>query len=148
MAGSDIYCGGKTVVPKAKKRGSMKECVDKKQISYYGVKKVDSKLMNTYNEVKKKVSMAPVLAKIGTMRGRIKKYTLLLNKKITDAVRKGYEEQLEKCKKELTIALKKFNDYNDKKQGRTISKKSKKSKKSKISRKSKKNCTVTKSKKC
>ena len=39
-----IFCGVGDV-PKKKKRGSMKECAEKGQVRYYGLKKVDSKLI-------------------------------------------------------------------------------------------------------
>ena len=41
---SEIFCGiGK--VPAKSRLGSMKECAEKKQIRYYGVKKVDPKIL-------------------------------------------------------------------------------------------------------
>ena len=40
----DVFCGIGKVPPKAK-LGSMKECAEKKQIRYYGVKKVDPKIL-------------------------------------------------------------------------------------------------------
>ena len=41
---SDIYCGV-SKIPKGQKRGSMKECAEKGQIRYYGIKKIDKKTM-------------------------------------------------------------------------------------------------------
>lgn len=41
---------------KGERRGSMSECADKKQIRYFGVKKVDKILLNKYNNVTKKGS--------------------------------------------------------------------------------------------
>ena len=54
----DIYCGiGKP--PKGKKIGSMKECAEMGQVRYYGIKKVDKKLIdNILNEKKRKSSSA------------------------------------------------------------------------------------------
>jgi len=49
---SDIYCGSRDV-PKHKKRGSMKECAEKGQISYYGIKKIDPRLFTKVLESKK-----------------------------------------------------------------------------------------------
>jgi len=41
---TDIYCGiGK--VPTGLRRGTMKECATKGQIRYYGVKKIDGRLL-------------------------------------------------------------------------------------------------------
>jgi hypothetical protein len=41
---SDIYCGVKSV-PKNKKLGTMKQCTEKKQVRYFGIKKVDMRLL-------------------------------------------------------------------------------------------------------
>jgi hypothetical protein len=43
-----VFCGI-TDVPKGKRLGSMKECLDAKQVRYYGVTKIDSKLIETAN---------------------------------------------------------------------------------------------------
>lgn len=43
---SNIYCGSKEKIPKGKKLGTMQECADKGQICLYGLKKVDSKIVN------------------------------------------------------------------------------------------------------
>ena len=50
---SGIYCSIGDV-PKNKHRGTMKECVEKKQVRYYGIKKVDKILLATLNKEKKK----------------------------------------------------------------------------------------------
>jgi len=49
---SKPYCGvGK--VPKGQKRGSMKECAMSGQIRYYGLKKVDPKIVEYAKKAKK-----------------------------------------------------------------------------------------------
>ncbi|AYV84102.1 MAG: hypothetical protein Hyperionvirus17_22 [Hyperionvirus sp.] len=49
---SDIFCGIKKV-PKGSRLGSMKECAEKKQVRYYGVKKIDAKLLEVAKGTKK-----------------------------------------------------------------------------------------------
>lgn len=52
------YCGsGK--VPKGKKLGTMKECVEKKKIGLYGLNKIDPKLMDSIKEEKVKKTYIP-----------------------------------------------------------------------------------------
>jgi hypothetical protein len=49
---SNIFCGIGDV-PKGKKRGSMAQCAEMGQIRYYGVKKVDQKLISSVIKDKK-----------------------------------------------------------------------------------------------
>ena len=42
---AEPYCGAGDV-PKGAKRGTMRECAEKKQIRYYGIKKIDSKTLD------------------------------------------------------------------------------------------------------
>ena len=61
---SDIYCGAKDV-PNKKRRGSMKECAEKRKVMYYGLKKIDSRLYKNIMENKnKKNSLAELQKKI------------------------------------------------------------------------------------
>lgn len=53
---TDIYCGSKKDVPKNKKRGSMKQCAELGEIRYYGIKKIDQKLVDAMEESKKQNS--------------------------------------------------------------------------------------------
>src|SRR5438046_2750865 len=52
---SKVYCGVNTKVPKDHKRGTMRECAEKGQIRYYGIKKIDPKTM----ELAKKKDVIP-----------------------------------------------------------------------------------------
>lgn len=52
---SKIFCGIGNV-PKGKKLGNMKECVELGQTRYYGLKKIDKRLIDNYLEGKKKKS--------------------------------------------------------------------------------------------
>ena len=77
---AEIYCGiGK--VPKDHKLGSMKQCAEKGQIRYYGVKKVDPKMLTV---MKTKGSRGEnrdkLVIEMVTLRGRVRGLT----KKIAD----------------------------------------------------------------
>ena len=69
---SKIYCGvGK--IPKGHKLGSMKQCVDKNQIRYWGIKKIDPKLLTLAKKVGQGgESLDKLYIKLVTLRGRIK----------------------------------------------------------------------------
>ncbi len=70
---SKVYCSIGNV-PKNKKRGSMKECIEKKQIRYYGIKKVDSKLVASVLKSKKNQNnIEKIKLKEITLSARLKK---------------------------------------------------------------------------
>ena len=69
---TEIYCGGKMKVPSGKRRGTAKECVDSNRYSYWGVKKLDSRLLdkkNRGNEIASTVSS--LLGQAGKVKGTI-----------------------------------------------------------------------------
>jgi len=63
------YCGIKKI-PKKKRRGTMKECVMDSQVRYYGLKKVDKRLIDASKRLKKKMSKKSILIKIATLKGK------------------------------------------------------------------------------
>jgi hypothetical protein len=66
------FCGAKPI-PKGHRLGSMKECVDLKQVRYYGIQKIDNKLADTLtNKPEKKMLMSKLSSLMG-------KATRLLN---------------------------------------------------------------------
>jgi len=99
---STAFCGVGDV-PKGKKRGSMKECAEQGQVRYYGLKKIDIKLVENAlmqkkmgkkgNSDSKKEELQLEAVGIG---GRIKKVTNLL-KSVKDKKEKlALEKELEK----------------------------------------------------
>jgi hypothetical protein len=70
---SEPYCGtGK--IPKNSKRGSMIECAKKGQVRYYGLKKIDSRIIENVAKLrKKKVSKEQVREKVFILKARVKK---------------------------------------------------------------------------
>lgn len=48
---SKIYCGAGDV-PKGRKRGTMKQCIESGEIRYYGIHKVDPKLLKSAKDKK------------------------------------------------------------------------------------------------
>ena len=67
---SDPYCGIGDM-PKGYRRGSMKECAERGQIRYYGIKKIDSTTIA--NAKAKKESPKMILSKMIILDGRAKK---------------------------------------------------------------------------
>lgn len=66
---TDIYCGIEEKIPKGKKRGTSKECWDKKQVRYYGIKGIKSDRLEQYKQgtvtaKEEKVDKIPPLEKL------------------------------------------------------------------------------------
>lgn len=99
---SGIYCGiGK--IPKKSRLGSMKECAEKKQIRYYGLKKVDSRLVEIAKGTKKDVSGRTFLMnEITKHKGIIKR----LKGKVLATKDKNAKEEV---KKEIAGVIDKLN---------------------------------------
>jgi len=104
---SDIYCGALDKVPSNKRRGSMRECAEKKQISYWGLHKADKKIIDSIKKDKKdtadtKNKLFPLLVKYRT---RVKKLKEKLEgKEGKDADnRKKLKKEIDKWTKEMQI---------------------------------------------
>ena len=71
---SNIYCGSRTP-PKGKRLGSMKECVEKGQISYYGIKKIDSRMMHKLlnSKATREMSASKLTEERGKYRAKVRK---------------------------------------------------------------------------
>lgn len=106
---SDAYCGIKSV-PEGKKRGSMKECAENGKISYYGIKKIDMKLVEAASKKKSKskYSKNDLIVKIGALNGKIKKITKDLPYEKEKSVRTELEKELKKLEEELKVYKKEY----------------------------------------
>jgi len=96
-----IYCGIGDLDSKKQRMGSMKECLDLKQIRYYGVKKVDSKLIDSVKPNKE--TEKTLIIKIAGLRGRISKMKrdFANTKKIEE--KKQIINDVEKIQKEILM---------------------------------------------
>jgi hypothetical protein len=115
---SDIYCGAKDI-PKGKKRGSMKQCVEKGQISYFGINKIDTKLLEKYMGAKKeKKDGMKILMKLAEQKGTLSAKLNKLKKAIENEKDNKKLKVFEKQKEELQIKFKEivklFNEANKK----------------------------------
>jgi len=103
-----IYCGSDEV-PKEHRRGTMKECVEKRQIRLYGLFKVDPNLLNPESK-KTKIkyyTTTTVFEQISKINGKIDK-----NERIINFSKKESEiAEAKKEIKELKEERKKFADY-------------------------------------
>lgn len=149
---SNIYCGARDP-PKGKRLGSMKECAEKGQISYYGVKKVDSRLLEAMRKPKKKSKAkftVKEFEKVGEERGQLQAKVRKMEKQIeverSSKKKKELQAEHAKLKKKLIDVVKRFDEINKslkRMTGRKLSRSSK-SKKSATSKRSKRSKRSTK----
>lgn len=92
---------------KNERRGTMMECAKKRQIRYYGIKKVDNAIIDMLTNKKKRreeeAYFHKVVARasfIRTMTPRLKKKLEIAKNKNNKTKIKYYEDQLEKLNKE------------------------------------------------
>ena len=139
---SDIYCGAKDV-PKGKKRGSMKQCVEKGQISYFGIHKIDSKLLqNQSNSKKEKKDAMKTLMKLaeqkGTLSAKLNKLKKAIEAERDSKKLKVFEKQKEELQIKFKEVVKLFNEANKKAMSRQQSSKKHSSKRNSSKRQSSK----------
>ena len=126
---TDIYCGI-SAVPAKSRLGTMKECAAKKQIRYYGIKKIDPKVLGGEKKPKA-ITRDSAIIELSKFRGKLKNLQSKLKVAKKEEDKKKLAEDIEKTEKEIEKWSKKFKEL-DKKLSRNIAKpnKSKKSKKS------------------
>jgi hypothetical protein len=95
---SKPYCGSKTV-PKNKRLGSMKECVEKGQVCLYGLRKVDSRLVKNTKKPESKTKLYKLYGKLmGEKRN--------LDKKLSDKRNKSKASEFKKQLEVLNTQIK------------------------------------------
>jgi hypothetical protein len=127
MAKDIAYCGiGR--IPSTKRRGSMKECAQKNQVRYYGIKKIDTTMLKAYDskKFKKGSSKEKTMENLALYRARVKK----LKGMISIEKDKTKKKEQEKALKIAEDALKKTAESYRKMSRSRKSKRSRKSRKS------------------
>lgn len=90
-----IYCGIGTV-PKGHKLGSMLECHNLGKINYWGLRKVDSKVLNSSNK-KAKVDVSALRIEMAGLKGLMNKNKRLLERSELPEEKKKYKEEYDKA---------------------------------------------------
>ena len=112
---SKVYCGiGK--IPKNQRKGTMKECAEKKQVRLYGLYKIDPQLVNPKakpSSKEKKMGKNDIRAMIFKFKGRFQRLKAELEAAKTDKDKKRIKNEMEETKKEhnhYTMVIKKMGD--------------------------------------
>ncbi|ARF08875.1 hypothetical protein Catovirus_1_925 [Catovirus CTV1] len=107
---NDFYCGIKKD-RKKRRIGSMKECLEADKVNYYGVKKIDPKLIEKAKSLKKKPTADKVWIKLVGVRAKFKKLQEDIKYLKDEGKKKKAKEESEKVKviiKELAEEFKKL----------------------------------------
>jgi hypothetical protein len=114
----DIFCGaGK--VPKNKRRGTMQECIEKNQFRYWGIKKIDSRVLAEL-DISKNIpeTKGKLMIEYAKMNGRIKRLERELSqdvkkKSLTAKQIDEMTKEMKKCKSIRTKITKKLEKINN-----------------------------------
>ena len=99
----NVYCGSDEV-PKEHRRGTMKECVEKKQIRLYGLFKVDPNLLKAESK-KSKIkyyTSTTLFSEISKINGKIIKYERIISSSKIDSEKKDAKKEIKQLKEERT----------------------------------------------
>lgn len=107
-----VFCGITDPIPKGYRLGSMKECLEKNQVRYYGLKKIDNKLIEASN--KKPETEAELQVKAAGFRGKLTKLKRDLDKTDDDAEKKRIKEEYEVIRKQLVAVGEKITKIKNK----------------------------------
>lgn len=96
-----VFCGATQPVPKGHRIGSMKECLENKQVRYYGLKKIDSKLVESLNN--KKTKKDELLSEILTMKGKLERIKKNIEISKTASEKKKLIDDFQTIRKNLLL---------------------------------------------
>ena len=107
---SKINCGIHKL-KKGERRGTMKECAEKGQVRYYGLKKIDSRVLdNVKNSKTKDNSRKAIVKKMINYKTKIKNY----KSKIVNEKNKDKKEKLKNKTRDLMKEYQKYKKIFDK----------------------------------
>ena len=112
-----IYCGiGQ--IPKGARLGSMKECADRNQIRYYGIKKIDPKLVEAIQKSKEPSDRDQIFKDITKYKGKIKRIKDKIAGTKDKTVKNKLQKELEKIVEDTNKLIKQFNEIEKRRQKR------------------------------
>ena len=109
-----IFCGITDPIPKDFRLGSMKECLDKGQVRYYGLKKIDNKILETVTKKKELETESTLQIKAAGFRGKLTKLKKDLDKTEDAAEKKRIKEEYEQIRQQLIVIGEKINKIKNK----------------------------------
>jgi hypothetical protein len=112
-----LYCGIEEPIPEGYRLGSMEECLNAGKVNYYGIKKIDSRLLQSKkNEIKSKEltkEINKLVAATARLVGKESRHKKELASAKTDKEKKQIEKTLQKVvdeKNEIYKEIKKLKE--------------------------------------
>ncbi len=112
-----LYCGIQEPIPSGYRLGSMEECLNAGKVNYYGIKKIDSRLIaskrkeHLVEEINKKIhKLRMETAKLSGTESRHKKN---LDKAETATEKSKIKKLIQEVKEERDEIIKKINKFKD-----------------------------------
>ena len=103
MTDKSIYCGINKL-KKNQKRGDIRECIRSKQVRFYGINKIDPKLLTFLTEQKQEVlNLDKLFLQLITLRGRVKGLTKKKENSKDEKEKKKFDDEILKTKNEISI---------------------------------------------
>jgi peptidoglycan hydrolase CwlO-like protein len=106
-----IYCGIKEPIPNGYRLGSMAECYEANKVMYYGVKKIDSRILNLN---KNKTDEKSLRNEIAILRGEKTKLKKDLERKDMVGQKSEIEKKIIDIDKKITTILEKIKKMENK----------------------------------
>jgi len=108
---AEIYCGiGK--IPKRQRRGNMKECAEKGQVRYYGIKKIDTKTLEaSKNKDSIPETREKLILEISRQKGTVNRFKGRYEKapkSIDQQTKDEYYKKWQDAEKKLKLLIPKF----------------------------------------
>ena len=100
---SKIFCGITDPIPKGYRLGSMVECLEKNQVRYYGLKKIDSKVLGLASKKKDTETESQLQIKAAGLKGKLTKIKRDLDNSTNLNDKKKLVEEYESTRTQLLL---------------------------------------------
>lgn len=110
------YCGIQNPIPKNYRMGSMEECLNAGKVNYYGIKKIDSRLIDIKNkENELKANIKNTKNEFASTLGKENKLRKMLASAKTVETQEKVKKEMEELKVKKAKLIDKINEFSKKK---------------------------------
>ncbi len=96
-----VYCGIEKPIPNGYRIGSMEECLNAGKVNYYGIKKIDSRLVDAKNKKKEeKKTLSQLQVSLAGLIGKESRLRKIISDAKTVEEKEKFKAELEETRKE------------------------------------------------
>ncbi len=96
-----LYCGIEEPIPEGYRLGSMEECLNAGKVNYYGIKKIDSRLVDAKNKKKEeKKTLSQLQVSLAGLIGKESRLRKIISDAKTVEEKEKFKAELEETRKE------------------------------------------------